>query len=143
MKKISVLFAVAFILILSNAYSMPVSSKEAKNVAMKFMGQFPQNGCSIADFFELKNETSVLAYVFNLIPQGYVVVAANTDLPPVPAYSFESVFGALSSHNTLSLMLKRDLAAQSRDGSWSFSTSAVPAPSRRPCVPVSTVIAWS
>jgi hypothetical protein len=123
MKKITLLFSVVFVISISNAFSLPVASREAKNVAAKFMGQFPKNGSCIADFFELKNETTVLAYVFNLIPKGYVVVAASTDLPPVPAYSFESDFGALSSDNTLSLMLRKDLSAQSQGGSWSLANN--------------------
>ncbi len=43
---------------------------------------------------ELSSPDRVLAYVYELIPAGYAVVSADTDLPPVLAYSFENSFGA-------------------------------------------------
>ena len=119
MKKIAVIFTLVFVFILFGGFSRTIPSSDAKNVASKFVGQYQKSGYHIADFFELKNETSVLAYVFNLMPQGYVVVSSSTDLSPIPAYSFESNFGVLSSENTLCLMLKKDLTAQSQSGQWS------------------------
>ncbi|KYK30394.1 MAG: hypothetical protein AYK22_03940 [Thermoplasmatales archaeon SG8-52-3] len=40
----------------------------------------------------LDNEGSILGYVFNLNPQGYIVIPAYKILPPVLAYSFSSSF---------------------------------------------------
>jgi len=40
--------------------------------------------------FYTEGETQVLFYVFELNPQGYMVISADTDLPPVIAYSFNS-----------------------------------------------------
>ncbi len=42
--------------------------------------------------FVAEAQTKPLFYVFELLPKGYVVISADTDLPPVIAYSFESNF---------------------------------------------------
>jgi hypothetical protein len=125
MKKLAVILSLAFVFILSGGFSKSITSKDAKNVAAKFVTQFQKNGYDIQDFFELKNETSVLAFVFNLIPHGYVVVSASTDLSPIPAYSFESNFGVISSENTLYRMLKTDLTEQQKNagGVWTVANA--------------------
>ncbi len=61
---------------------------------------------------EIKQETLVLVYVFELLPQGYIVVSSNTKLSPIPAYSFESGFGDFSPSNTLYDMLINNLNGQ-------------------------------
>ncbi|MBU0753907.1 MAG: C10 family peptidase, partial [Planctomycetes bacterium] len=51
-----------------------------------------------------------LCYVFSLIPQGYVVVSADRNLPPVPAYSFTSDFYCDGDKDQVFLeMIKTDL----------------------------------
>lgn len=112
MKKLAVLLSLVFAVVLSKGYSKSISSEDAKKVVVKFIIQHQQNNYDIADFFELKNETVVLAYVFNLKPQGYVVVSSNTDLSPIPAYSFESDFGVSSSAKLLDQMIVTNLLAQ-------------------------------
>ena len=39
------------------------------------------------------DDGTMLAYVFDLSPSGYVVVSADDAMPPVPAYSYSSDFG--------------------------------------------------
>ena len=51
-----------------------------------------------------------LFYVFELNPAGYIVVSAETDLPPVIAYSFESNYSIPGNHHIpLDKLLKADL----------------------------------
>lgn len=67
------------------------------------------------DFFvqsvtELFNgEGTRVCFVFSLRPQGYLVVSAFYDLPPVIAYSFTSDFQNVNTKNVLSDMLTADL----------------------------------
>jgi hypothetical protein len=53
--------------------------------------------------------SQILAFVFELQPHGFIVVSANSSLPPVIAYSFESNFGDLTPDNPLYSMLLADL----------------------------------
>jgi hypothetical protein len=51
----------------------------------------------------------VLFYVFELHPAGYIVTSAESDLPPVIAYSFSNDFFAELSGNVLLNFLKTDI----------------------------------
>ncbi len=55
---------------------------------------------------------NILAYVYSLKPEGYIVVSANINLPPVIAYSFENNFGNLLRGNPLFEMLVTDLTGR-------------------------------
>ena len=56
------------------------------------------------------NENIILFYVFDLQPQGYIVVSADSNLPPVIAYSFTDNFQSdVSKNNILLQMLKADI----------------------------------
>jgi hypothetical protein len=56
------------------------------------------------------NNHRVLGYIFELSPQGYIVVSANRDLPPVLAYSFTSSYqNNHTEPNVLVELLKTDL----------------------------------
>ena len=56
------------------------------------------------------NENIILFYVFDLQPQGYIVVSADSNLPPVIAYSFTDNFQSdISKDNILLQMLKADI----------------------------------
>jgi len=56
------------------------------------------------------NENIILFYVLNLQPQGYIVVSADSNLPPVIAYSFTDNFQSdVSKDNILIQMLKADI----------------------------------
>lgn len=53
----------------------------------------------------------LLAYVYDIVPQGYVVVASDTQLPPIIAYSPTSAFPwEDSAANVLLPMLRSDLS---------------------------------
>lgn len=57
----------------------------------------------------IMREDQALAYVFQLRPQGYFVVSADDELPPVLAYSFTSSFGAEDS-DLLAELLREDIS---------------------------------
>ena len=55
-------------------------------------------------------ENIILFYAFDLQPQGYIVVSADSNLPPVIAYSFTDTFQSdFSKDNILLQMLKADI----------------------------------
>ncbi|GAG04431.1 unnamed protein product, partial [marine sediment metagenome] len=55
-------------------------------------------------------EDIILFYVFDLQPQGYIVVSADSNLPPVIAYSFtDNSQSDVSKDNILRQMLKADI----------------------------------
>jgi len=65
---------------------------------------------SIAESTGIKNDKGEpLFYVFNLNPQGYLVVSASYALPPVIAYSFTSNFQDGTDENPLYDMLCTDI----------------------------------
>ena len=109
------LFLIIFVFVFSgmgflNAEN--VELKDAKKVAESKLIQLKK-----ANNFSIKSINSntskngeILFYVFDLNPKGYIVVTADTDLPPVIAYSFESYFGKYNSeNNTLLKLLKTDI----------------------------------
>lgn len=65
----------------------------ANNVANKKLLQLGKTNYVITNTDEVCNaEGKILFYVFHLMPQGYIVISAYRNLPPVIAYSFYSSF---------------------------------------------------
>lgn len=65
----------------------------ANNVANKKLIQLGRTNYVITNTDEVCNaEGKILFYVFHLMPQGYIVISAYRNLPPVIAYSFYSSF---------------------------------------------------
>ena len=55
-------------------------------------------------------KTISAGYIFDLKPQGYIVVSANSNLPPIIAYSFtDNLHSDISGNNILIQMIKADL----------------------------------
>ena len=62
---------------------------------------------------EIHSDAGLLARVVVLAPAGYVVVSADTDLPPVVAYSLHATYPAAAAQdNPLSTLLAADLTAR-------------------------------
>jgi hypothetical protein len=72
---------------------------------------------------QINNERGLLAYLYDLEPRGYIVVAADDLLPPVMAYSLTSPY-ANGQDSILEELLCADLASR-LDQAASFSTSQV------------------
>jgi hypothetical protein len=69
-----------------------VDLPEARQAASGFLNGLGYTGG--IDLLRDLGEDDPQAWVFELEPQGYVVVSASYDLPPVLAYSFTSLFAA-------------------------------------------------
>lgn len=86
MMKFSVLLLAA-----ASALAMPVDRTTAEAVAAARMqrdgvsGDFTISACN--DIGSTEGDTA-LAYAFDLLPTGFVIVTADSDLPPVIAYSY-------------------------------------------------------
>lgn len=57
---------------------------------------------------------TVVAYVTELEPQGFIATSTDTDITPIIAYSFKNNFPMDDENNILSLMLKRDMQLRLR-----------------------------
>jgi hypothetical protein len=60
----------------------------------------------------IRHDDLTYGYVFELNPQGYIIVSSETGLPPVIAYSFESNFGDPDPSNPLFRLITRDLTGR-------------------------------
>jgi len=88
-----------------------VGFESATKVAYQKLLQLEKTDYTLADSITIKtNEGIPLFYIFNLQPQGYMVVTANYDLPPVIAYSFSSNFQIDDFENNIFIeLIKADL----------------------------------
>lgn len=57
----------------------------------------------------LQAQGNTLAWVHHLSPQGFMVISASENLPPLMAYSLDTAFGEMDADNPLSEMLIADL----------------------------------
>jgi hypothetical protein len=93
----------------SNDYHL-IDINDAIRVAHSKLYELQKTGFSIASSTEKnRDEGEPLYFVFDLNPQGYLVVSGSYDLPPVIAYSFMNNFPDSSQSNPLSDMLTSDL----------------------------------
>ena len=85
---------IAGISIENNQYHLQIIDKNAAlHVAHAKLLQMEKMTYSIISSNEVCDDQGcVLFYVFNLYPQGYIVIPAHYSLPPVIAYSFISTF---------------------------------------------------
>ena len=92
--------------------AIPVDLTSCSDIAAKKLSQLGRSETFIINhserIYDLQNE-AVLFYIFELQPQGYIVTSADSDLPPVIAYSFNSSFFDGASGNVLLNLLKTDI----------------------------------
>ena len=102
-----------------SAMAEPVDYDNAKIVASSKLISLQKSGTfSVIDHYNrfVDVEGKALFYIFELIPEGFIAVSAETDLPPVPAYSFTNGAGAMDDEaNPLICLLKADLKTRSRN----------------------------
>ncbi len=89
------IFALALILVCASFLATPVDSVRAEDAARVRLARLDFSG-TLSTPQPLGDQTSPLAWVFELRPQGYIVVCADDELPPVLAYSLTSEFGKAS-----------------------------------------------
>ena len=90
-----------------------VTLDEAQTIAQAKLNQMDRTDLALTDYSIIQNQRNILCYLFELAPQGYIVVSASRDLIPVLAYSFTSSFGSLDyKTNPLLRMVTTDLQYQ-------------------------------
>ncbi|MFC1887577.1 C10 family peptidase [Candidatus Cloacimonadota bacterium] len=136
-RKLMFLKLVVIVLIATLNYTLLAEQAEfvtCTQVAENKLIQLGRSGeFSIINVVQINDQQDEAAifYVFQLDPEGYIVVSAETDLPPVIAYSFSSSFFDVGSGNVLLNMLKTDIQLRlnnvsilpdeiisARNGSW-------------------------
>jgi hypothetical protein len=86
------------------------SLNDAFRVAQTKLSELRKTDYLIIHYTEKKlGDGTPLYYVFDLSPQGYLVVSGSYDLPPVIAYSCTNNFPEASSSNPLSDLLSSDV----------------------------------
>ena len=111
----------------------PIDFNSAHYVAQRKLLQFDKKDYDIISTEKVfNNEGRILFYVFHLMPNGYIVVTADRNLPPIIAYSFFSSFKDKKSEKSelkelliadIELRLKNipslpDSLIQKREDSW-------------------------
>lgn len=91
MKKL--IFGLALILICASILAEPVNSARAEEAVLAQLSRLDFGG-TISSTQPLGDANSPLAWVFALQPQGYIVVSADDELPPVLAYALTSGFAS-------------------------------------------------
>ena len=91
----------------------PIGGSSANNAAFGWLRSraraFGLNGAEIKGFSRIEHEGDVIAYVFNLNPSGFVVVASNDKVEPIVSFSREGYFDPLV-HREFADMLISDLS---------------------------------
>ncbi|PKP44343.1 MAG: hypothetical protein CVT95_11150, partial [Bacteroidetes bacterium HGW-Bacteroidetes-12] len=90
-----------------------VSISKAERVAENKCKQDTRTGYDIKSTYVIYNENNIpLFYVFSLNPKGYIIVSADTDLPPVIAYSYTN---DLDTEGFFLEFIKTDLELRSKN----------------------------
>jgi hypothetical protein len=91
-------------------FATEVSRSEAEAVASSFLQNRLPGSMGLAFHAEIAFDSRTLAYVYLLQPQGFIVVSADTDLPPVIAYSEEGSYKTDGDGGLLEDMIRTDLS---------------------------------
>jgi hypothetical protein len=90
----------------SGIFGMNIATK----VVQAKLHELEKTDFSIAESTQIINEKGItLFHVYNLNPQGYIVVSGSYDLPPIITYSFTSNFFVYNDTNPLYSMLFSDI----------------------------------
>ena len=119
-----VIYGVLIIIIGASFINQISANSDTENISLKHFVRFDTalkaaekkiSDCnkfdySIFSYKEIYDDNGcIIFYIFNLKPNGYVVVTANTNLPPVIGYSFDSCFGEFNNENVLLKILIADI----------------------------------
>ncbi|MBN2830645.1 MAG: thiol protease/hemagglutinin PrtT [Candidatus Cloacimonetes bacterium] len=101
-----------FIICWATIFASPVSYNSALEIAEKQLNRLDSTQeYSVLSSTKLLDEDRIIAYVFKLIPEGYIVTSADSELPPVIAYSLNSSLETQDGENNiLQQLIKDDLA---------------------------------
>jgi len=110
------MFLLVCVVCASLFYALPVELSTAETVARsKLFHDGKQDDHAITLFSPITNHENgtILAYVFDLDPVGYVIVGADTRLPPVIAYSYTNLCrDDQHDENILFNLVQRDMIAR-------------------------------
>ena len=90
--------------------AVTVSLDEATIIASNQIARCGKLDIAIKSANLITKDGELIAWLFDLEPQGYVVVPTSAILPAVMAYSFESDFGKPGSENPLYKLLIADIS---------------------------------
>jgi len=108
----------------SLCYARTISPMEAALVADQQLIKLGKSlDFSLRAGQEIKSNGLTLAYAFDLEPVGYIVVSASTSLSPVLAYSFETIFGDLSTKNPLFELITADILNRTKFTTFSANSN--------------------
>ncbi len=103
---------ILFLLTAATAFAAPVAAPDTRAVAQAQLARLDARGFAVVSQDDITSSGRVVARVCGLAPTGYVVVAADTDLPPVVAYSLESAYFRDDAGNPLRALIGADLASR-------------------------------
>lgn len=108
----------------ADSVSLEAASMAARTQTKIIMQRFNDPNFALSHSYSLDNQpkplyskdgSELLAYVFELKPQGFIVIAANTDVVPVITYSeYGSFPWEENPNNVLLIMLRADIAERLR-----------------------------
>ena len=109
-KTILIIFLVSLSL---RIFAVSASITDANDVADFFL-EINCDSLSVDDVVEFKNDKNTLvAYIANLSPSGFIALSVNTDIQPVIAYSFNNNFSFDNDiNNNLFHILQIDMSAR-------------------------------
>lgn len=110
-KRITVALSILILLGEISMQAQNISSTQARDAATAWLNS---SNHQLSELHCLADEHGqTLAFVFELVPAGYLVLSADQQLPPVIAYSFQDAFGdAEQTQNPLQEMLLMDLGSR-------------------------------
>jgi hypothetical protein len=110
------MYVLVCIMFMGLSYALPVDQVTAETVAgSKLFHDGKQDDHAITLFSPITNHENgtILAYVYDLDPAGYVIVGADTRLPPVIAYSYTNLCrDDQHDENILFNLVQRDMIAR-------------------------------
>lgn len=87
MKRKSLVLSLFVVLFCTNLFSQQVDQHLAKTISENFIS-YHQKNLEVETIQSLEDDSGALAWIVKLSPQGFLLVAANETLRPIPAYSF-------------------------------------------------------
>ena len=113
MKKIYFVLVLIFIVGANNLLSIPVDRNMADKVILtRLEVKDFKNKNNLVDITEILDEDgrSILAYIANLQPEGFIAISSDTDLTPIIAYSERGIFSFEDTvDNVVYRMIKMDM----------------------------------
>lgn len=97
------------IFVLGSLMAAEVEQSRAFRMAQQQLQRLSAGDRILDDCIPLNADGILLAYIYPLEPQGYIVISGFDDLPPVIAYSLESGYPASETDNPLANLLRVDL----------------------------------